>query len=400
MMRGEKERGIDYSYEELCEDLSVLSKNFKKTKRFKRLLEIYGFKINDFKKSNEEKGDYLFSIEWYPLIKSLLKYIEDNPFYRQNYDEEKINAEELCNYLNKYINDIEDYDEYLKELIECLPIYLDTLRIIDYLPLMVEKLSEFIIAIVKANNGEIGSTLKYIYEELDKVIYYLYRNNYYLNMANDEDYVDSEVQEINKTNKPIDSILASLLKILMETTRKQDNEEDIDIFNEIPEDLLLLIGIGKKYVDKNETKSEKEAKEDLLLKRMIYKQSLEGTYVDDYKIKQCRELIEHYKSRKITNIKEKILNQQLLPHENNMNLEEKLIYLESEKSYIEDEIKRIKGLIENRETEETNCENEIKQEYLKYIDELKNESSILKKATNKYIGQAIVPYMKIGKNLK
>lgn len=265
---------------------------------------------------------------------------------------------------------------------------------------MVEKLSEFIIAIVKANNGEIGSTLKYIYEELDKVIYYLYRNNYYLNMANDEDYVDSEVQEINKTNKPIDSILASLLKILMETTRKQDNEEDIDIFNEIPEDLLLLIGIGKKYVDKNETKSEKEAKEDLLLKRMIYKQSLEGTYVDDYKIKQCRELIEHYKSRKITNIKEKILNQQLLPHENNMNLEEKLIYLESEKSYIEDEIKRIKGLIENRETEETNCENEIKQEYLKYIDELKNESSILKKATNKYIGQAIVPYMKIGKNLK
>ena len=396
-MRGKKARNIDYSYKELCKDLGVLPQNFKNTKRFSRLLEIYDFSINEFKKTNEEKDDYLFRFEWYPLLRSLLKFIEDNPFYRQNYDEEKINAEELCNYLNKYINDIEDYDEYLKELIECLPIYLDTLKIIDYLPLIVEKLSEFIIAILKANNGEIGTTLKYAYEELDKAIYYLYRNNYFLNIANSGEYVDIEVQEINKTNKPIDSILASLLKILMETTRKQNNnEEDINIFDEIPEELLLIMGLGKKYVDKNE----KESKEDLLLKRMIYKQILEGSYVDKYKIKQCRDLIEHYKGRKITNIKDKILNNQLLPHENNMNLEEKLIYLESKKSEIEYEIKRIKGIIENGEVEERNFENEIKQEYLKYIDEIKIESCILKKATNKYIGQAIVHYMKGGKNIK
>lgn len=396
-MRGKKVRDIDYSYKELCKDLGVLPQNFKNTKRFSRLLEIYGFGINEFKKTNEEKDDYLFSFEWYPLLRSLLKFIEDNPFYRQNYNEEKINAKELGNYLNKYIDDIEDYDEYLKELIECLPIYLDTLKIIDYLPLIVEKLSEFIIAILKANNGEIGATLKYAYEELDKAIYYLYRNNYILNIANNEQYLDTEVGEINKTNKPIDSILASLLKILMETTRNQNNSEvDINIFDEIPKELLLLLGIEKKYVDKNKNKS----KEDLLLKRMIYMKSLEGSYVDEYKVNQCRQVIEDYKGRKITNIKEKILNNELLPYENNMNLEEKLIYLESEKLYIEDEIKRIKELIKNGEIEETNFENEIKQEYLKYIDEIKIESCILEKATNRFIGQAIVPYMKAGKNIK
>lgn len=396
-MRGKKVRDIDYSYKELCKDLGVLPKNFKNTKRFSRLLEIYGFGINEFKKTNEEKDDYLFSFEWYPLLRSLLKFIEDNPFYRQNYNEEKINAKELGNYLNKYIDDIEDYDEYLKELIECLPIYLDTLKIIDYLPLIVEKLSEFIIAILKANNGEIGATLKYAYEELDKAIYYLYRNNYILNIANNEQYLDTEVGEINKTNKPIDSILASLLKILMETTRNQNNSEvDINIFDEIPKELLLLLGIEKKYVDKNKNKS----KEDLLLKRMIYMKSLEGSYVDEYKVNQCRQFIEDYKGRKITNIKEKILNNELLPYENNMNLEEKIIYLESEKLYIEDEIKRIKELIKNGEIEETNFENEIKQEYLKYIDEIKIESCILEKATNRFIGQAIVPYMKAGKNIK
>lgn len=398
-MRGKKVRDIDYSYKELCKDLGVLPQNFKNTKRFSRLLEIYGFGINEFKKTNEEKDDYLFSFEWYPLLRSLLKFIEDNPFYRQNYNEEKINAKELGSYLNKYIDDIEDYDEYLKELIECLPIYLDTLKIIDYLPLIVEKLSEFIIAILKANNGEIGATLKYAYEELDKAIYYLYRNNYILNIANNEQYLDTEVGEINKTNKPIDSILASLLKILMETTRNQNNSEvDINIFDEIPKELLLLLGIEKKYVDKNKNKN--KSKEDLLLKRMIYMKSLEGSYVDEYKVNQCRQFIEDYKGRKITNIKEKILNNELLPYENNMNLEEKIIYLESEKLYIEDEIKRIKELIKNGEIEETNFENEIKQEYLKYIDEIKIESCILEKATNRFIGQAIVPYMKAGKNIK
>ncbi|MDU5108087.1 hypothetical protein [Clostridium sp.] len=397
-MSGKKVRDIDYSYKELCEDLGVSSINFKNTNRFLRFREIYGFKKKEFKKSNEKDDDYLFSFEWYPLLKSLLRYIEENPFYRKNYNEEKINADELGNYLKRYVNDIEDYDEYLKELIECLPIYLDTLRIIDYLPLIVEKLSEFIIAILRANNGEIGATLKYAYEELDKAIYYLYRNNYILSIANSEEYLDTEVKEINKTNKPIDSILASLLKILMETTIKQNNnEEDIDMFDEIPEELLWVMGLKKEYVDKNENKT----KEDLLLKRTLYKKFLEGSYVDEYQINHCRSLIEDYKGRKITNMKEKILNQQPLPHENNMSLEEKLIYLESKKYEIEFEIKRVKELIENGKVEEEeNFEDIINQGYLKYIDELKNESSILKKATNKYIGQSIVPYMKEGKSIK
>lgn len=222
-----------------------------------------------------------------------------------------------------------------------MPIYLDTLKIVDYLPLLVEKLSEFIIAIIKANNGEIGSTLKYAYQELYKAIYYLYRNNYYLDMIQGEDFISVKEEKINKTNEPLDSILALLLKNLLEDTRALNNSsEEIDIFECISDEFLLLLVLERKDVPENEY-----SKEDLFIKRKLYKQLLENYYLDEHQVKHCRHLIEEYKCRKITSIKDKIVNNESLPHEDNMTLQDKLIYLENYKADIESEIQRIKGSI-------------------------------------------------------
>ena len=70
------------------------------------------------------------------------------------------------------------------------------------------------------------------------------------------------------------------------------------------------------------------------------------------------------------------------------------------KDNINNEIERIEKMIKSNEcdTKDTN-EDFIKKEYLKYIDDLKIESKSLWNASDYYIGQAIIPYIKIGKTL-
>ncbi|WP_147292244.1 hypothetical protein [Clostridium perfringens] len=297
--------------------------------------------------------------------------------------------------MNLYINEIDEYDEYLKKIIEYLPIYLDTLKIVDYLPLVVEKLSEFTIAIIKANNGEIGSTLKYIYQELDKAIYYLYRSNYLIP-------INKEENKVNLTNKPLDSILSELLKELMEDTKYLNNEHnEIEFLNNISDEALFLLGMKKTYETNDGDDDTQCAEESLFLKRFLYMKLLESKYCNEIEVEKNRELIECYKNRKIKNIKDKILNNKPLPHENNMGLEERLEYLKNVKLNIEDEIHKVEEMIKSgEEVESFSAENEIKEEYLKYIDKLKKESEILRDATNKYMGQMMIPYMKEGKNIK
>lgn len=393
-MRGKKIRDIDYSFSELCEEIGVKPQNLKNSNRFKRFLELYEFKIEDFKKLNESKDDYIFAIEWYPLIVTMLRHIEKNPFYRTNYNEAKINGEEIKKYLESFLDDIEDYDDYIKNIVQYLPIYLDTLKIVEYMPVITEKLSQFIIAIIKANNGEIGTTLKYISERLDYSIYHLFRNNYYIDMLKDNSVCD----ELEKTNIPIDTVLINLLKRSMsDTTYINSALNTIDEFDKIPEELLNIMGITRIYKD---DKKDVSSNEDILIKRLLYKEMIKEYYIDENTAINNKRNIESYKNRKIKTIKDKIINNEPLSHEINMSLEEQLQYLEHKKDNINNEIERIEKMIKSNEcdTKDTN-EDFIKKEYLKYIDDLKIESKSLWNASDYYIGQAIIPYIKIGKTL-
>jgi len=395
-MRGKKIRDIDYSYSELCEEIGIKPQNLKNSNKFKRFLELYEFEIEDFKKSNESKDDYIFAIEWYQLLVTILKNIEKNPFYRANYKEENINAEEIKEYLDSYINEIENYDDYVKNLVQYLPIYLDTLKIVEYIPVIAEKLSQFIVAIIKANNGEIGTTLKYISEQLDYNIYHLFRNNYYMDMLSESSCSD----DLMKVNIPIDTILSNLLKISMDKTSYINKSlHGIDEFDEIPEELLLMMGIEKAY--RNDSNNEEtDNNENLFIKRLLYKGMLREYYISENVAITKKMQIEEYKNRKIKTIKDKIINNEPLSYEINRTLEEQLQYLEHKRDDINDEIERIKNMIKNNECDTKNINEDLmKKEYLKYIDELKIECKPLMTASNHYIGQAIIPYIKIGKTL-
>ena len=180
MARGEKIRKVDFSHQEFCKMTGANEKNV--LFWLNRLFEMYGideaYKLK-LKKKQEKGDDYLWPVEWAGLASVILGTISQHPLFAKTAErqsvQERINAEEIVSYYKVLLEKAdENLLPHLKEQVVLLDSYLATRKMVDKVPVLINKIEDVISALIYVGNEQPGELADYIQRQLDSWLYHLY----------------------------------------------------------------------------------------------------------------------------------------------------------------------------------------------------------------------------------
>ncbi|SHN33714.1 hypothetical protein [Gracilibacillus kekensis] len=192
--------------------------------------------INPFKvEVDNEKSPYEIPFEVAELLSTLLYSIEFNPYFRTNADDRKIEAYSIIDFYKTLIEEIENFPLFEQYKIKEHPAYLNTLKEVDILPKLIEKISETIVVLEQITQQERGDIMIHIYKRLDEWIFNAYSNNSYLKMARlsnleyMKEKIDEEVMDdptvVQESINTLDTLIVERIKMWTGLT----GEEIVDI---------------------------------------------------------------------------------------------------------------------------------------------------------------------------
>lgn len=199
MARGTKSHYSSVSMQELLDDLGIKKSVF--DERFKKFCEIYQFdkEYNVFKKDPENnRTEFEFDWEWYPLFLALMRTIPSHPYYRDNAKDEYITLDRINSFLNNLVSEVESMPNHLRIEIMTHQSYQNALKEMLASKHLSQKLSEAITAIELLSPGERSDVMIELYKKLDEWIYTFFQNNYSLLTAQfaNRQYVENQIEAI------------------------------------------------------------------------------------------------------------------------------------------------------------------------------------------------------------
>ena len=221
-----KERVIDYTHADMEKMTGMPRKQFDDA--LGRVCSLYGIDITEFKSDKENKNSgFFFPPEVAELLALLVRNIQYHPLYRENADLESITASDIAAFNQRFLNDIDDkvYPLFM-EAIYCRPAHLVSYKLAAWMPDFLDQFTAFVINTCSLEQSEIGSTLEDFTQKMSEMNYHLFRGDYILKTAKEdnqrttietsESKENAERTRLNKNmslpNKGIDFIVAEMLK--------------------------------------------------------------------------------------------------------------------------------------------------------------------------------------------
>lgn len=440
--RKEKLREIDFTHTEVINELIVDERTFRN--QFDKFLSKYQLDKKDFKKYNEENLSYYWLIEWTELAIVLMKAFPNNPFFRNNVGIKDITADDILNYYKTLTDETESrLPDQLKHCAYTLPSYLPTLKLVDGIPELIEKISELTAAFLILENEHPGDVISFINKTIDEWIYNLHRNTYYIKEAysTNKKALKKEIEEALKDSeskgeltkeeknqdrkrmkdminqikdidledaKSLDEEMAKLLKQFMEMTKDINHlkNEDAMIWDKEVRDYLYKF-IGTTDIGDKESLTEEEIK----LGRLMYydlflDKSLELTKQEEIIVEE----VENYMKRNETKKDHRQKIQEVLEKHSKMSKEElrqkRIREREEEKERLKEYISMYQERLDELENEPIpeeayNDSEEIKvySSYLDFYEKIKEKSKDYKDTTDLFLGQLLYSQLKKWRNI-
>ena len=422
MARGEKIRKADFSHQEFCKIIGTNEKNV--LLWLNRLFEMYGideaYKLK-LKKKQEKGDDYLWPAEWAGLASVILGTISQHPLFAKTADrqsvQERITAEQIVSYYKVLLEKVEgNLLPHLKEQVVLLDSYLATRKMVDKVPVLISKIEDVISALIYVGNEQPGELADYIQRQLDSWLYHLYRHHYYrvlaeqaakascktqldeaYNLASDEanqNFIKSfEVQEPKPSIPSLDVQMVQLWKEMIDSTSylNPPGEDGCDVWQEA----LEIGGVAGLCAEDQEAA------------RMLYGNMFETEL--DYDAKVLHQAIEDYEERqkRPRTVEELIakgveevkgLTEGEIQQRRAIAAKEQLNREEAElKELIRHSIKRVREIRQAKKREDIGCpfhEEEMQKKYLDFCKMLRKERHKYEKASQLFVGQIILPFLK------
>lgn len=193
-------RRIDYTQEEIAQQLHMGKSTI--GNRMKEIVDYYNLEEDAFNKEVGGNPRKFLPPEYTSLLKIIMQEYKNNPATKQA-GKEKINADMVIEFnsaMQKAISEAEDLPIEYKKLLQEQPWHDVSKTIVDYLPMLIDELSEFIYNLL--NSKDLGETIKFLCRELDKMNYCLCRGA----------YTQSEISKVVS----VDNGIMNLVKNMME----------------------------------------------------------------------------------------------------------------------------------------------------------------------------------------
>lgn len=374
-------RETDFTHKEFCQMCAVIEKTF--YNNFEGFAEKFHLETKRFKNNFEPSDDFFWALEWGELAAWLVRAYFSNPLRRKNTKEENITAGEILGYYTQRLAEVEELPDHIKDMAAALPNYLSTLKMVDKLPKLQQKIQELSAALIVTGLEQPGDAMDFIYQQLDEWIHNLHKNHYYIQLAKksnqqhqiaqlkemeqkakdkeDKEFIQHLQQDVQ--NSPLqeeatgfDVNMAQLLKEMMKNTEYlNENPSQEDQLEARLKQMAPLLGL--KVVEKHEKMNENELAEQRLIMYMIF--SRMEWVIPKHQQKNAQAILEHYERNRYK--------------------------LKSRQDKIDEKQQSGQELAE----EEKN--------YLEFCQQLKDKAKEYKKASDLFLGQLLLPYLQRGK---
>lgn len=189
-------RRIDYTQEEIAQQLHMSKSTI--GNRMREIVDYYNLEEDAFNKEVGGNPRKFLPPEYTPLLKIIMQEYKNNPATKQA-GKEKIDADMVIAFnsaMQKAISESEDLPIEYKVLLQEQPWHDVSKTIVDYLPILIDELSEFIYNLL--NSKDLGETIKFLCRELDKMNYCLCRGNYTQSETSKVASIDNGIMHIIK----------------------------------------------------------------------------------------------------------------------------------------------------------------------------------------------------------
>ena len=191
-------RRIDYTQEELAARTNLSKSTI--GNRMQEITEYYGLPKDVFHKEEGGNPRKFLPPEYTPLLEILMKEFKNNPAAKVA-GKSNIDAEMVVDFNKDMLDNIKKSDSLPQEYKDSLsnqPWYEVSETIVEYLPILVNELREFIFNILSSNGNDLGQTLRYVCRELDKMNYCLCRGDFAQQNIHSVESIDNGVINVIK----------------------------------------------------------------------------------------------------------------------------------------------------------------------------------------------------------
>lgn len=388
-------RRIDYTQEEMIQMTGLSRSQF--VRGLKRICEMYGFNINDFKVEKDNVNSaFFFTPEVADLLTILLRNLDKHPLKRSNAKMEDIKGTSIAKYNRSILDDIdEETREIVSDAIYCREGHLVAQNISDWTIRFVKQLTFFVINLTTLQHQDVGAALNQFTRKIDEMNYCLFRGDYIKekvlqsNLEEMKQYEgDNEREDINKKvhlqNISIDHLIAEMIRFYL-IDMKNIREEGFKEYElpDMDDDVLRVLVCG-----------DPEDISDFMLRELYYMIEVKHS-ANIGLLQNNRYIIEHQRLKNnkwkdsIEKIKEGTFEE---PFEKR--LDERKDILRRNIESCEKELSQYKELLDklekqNQEDEKDPFMKEMQEEYVRYCERLEKNYSELFNIVDRFVGRAI-----------
>lgn len=416
MPRGKKVRRIDYNKAEMMELSEVnTAPTFKKY--MEKFYDLYGFESTDFRVGKSEKADYYFPADFTELLALILRKSSNHPFSRANYDEKNVNASQIQEYNKLMCESIDnELPSVFRDLIYTMPSHLQSVKLGDLTSVLVERLSLFIVNITKLEHQAMGDTVDWLCRQLDEANYYLFRGNYFSEMAqksnetyNNEHHkelierlhgpknekVDDIERRMVSTNNSIDYTISLFIKrVLHETNELYHGEKGFEYLDLENKTILLMLGLEAVPADE----SNSNGQESHLIERTLYYNHEMSKAVNQGRVAMAESVLEGYREKNLT--RKSIVDQikdESFREPGEMSVNEQKNFLKSQIQEMQEALAKLD--VEASEPQIDLVDSfmaEMKSKYVEHCEKANQDSEKLKTIVDRFVGQVLTNFMNTG----
>ncbi|WP_160690110.1 hypothetical protein [Clostridium sp. C2-6-12] len=166
-----KDRKINYTKKEFLREYNISENNFKDNiDKVLKSFDIEKAKLKRDDSEDDEKTVYEIRYEIAGLLSVMFKNYKRNPFYDNRSNTKKKSFEDIIEYNNNIINDVEKMPNYIKYLIKKQSCYRMNFELTKLMSMILKKLSVLFYLILTVEKRNIGETLGGFVQDIDILI--------------------------------------------------------------------------------------------------------------------------------------------------------------------------------------------------------------------------------------